>query len=735
MAALRVRVEASVDAVSFGKYLLLDQVAHGRLGGVHRALLRREGEPDERLAIKRFTPELSSDRRFAERAARVLARAAHIEHEAHCRIVEVDRAQDRLYVALEWIAGRDLKRVAAALREQGMMMPVALAAYIGAQIAEVLAEAHGLAREGKVKPLLHGELSAADILIGYDGRVRLIGLGSAELAVAAQTQTTRTAYQAPEIELGAPCSVQTDVFSLGACMLKVLSQKTSTETQTTARRAESHITQIVPRALTQIIERAVAMQPEARWQSAGELARALQGWLATQTQPANADALAAFMRGLFDDVRSAEPTHEPTQTSALRPKAPEPQPASEGPWDAAEHTPARGVLMQQLAAEMSTVAPPPRQAATSKSILEAIVSPADDAAREPVPAPRPLLAMDGWDDAPWEADSETVRTPIVFATPAPQSERALPPVARAPVAHAPVAPRAIQAAPVARAIAQVQPAPSGLLQSWQSERRVPPWLVIGSIATSVVLGIALFYMVRGEPSDASPRAEPTAPVDVQTARPVPTDRTVLEAAATRPSLPPLAPQAALPDDDARRIESLSAQRSAEASRSTQRAQHRRQREEAPAAPPAPSDEVEQAPVPPEPAPQVAVLTVVPAAPPAPAPAAAPAVVAAPPAPAAKPAVAKTPPPSGPTRAAVVREKVAPTFPMRAKRMDVTQGVVTIEYTIDKNGAVKDPRVVSAKPERVFDEAALKAIREWKYQAALVNGLPAESRTRFTFRFE
>ena len=95
------------------------------------------------------------------------------------------------------------------------------------------------------------------------------------------------------------------------------------------------------------------MRPEARWQSAGELAHALQSWMSAQTQPAGAAALAAFMRDLFDDPQEQA---EERSSRATLPKEIEPvrvEPARHEPWDgSSEHTSPNGMLMEQLAAGM-----------------------------------------------------------------------------------------------------------------------------------------------------------------------------------------------------------------------------------------------------------------------------------------------------------------------------------------------------------------------------------------------
>jgi len=91
-------------------------------------------------------------------------------------------------------------------------------------------------------------------------------------------------------------------------------------------------------------------------------------------------------------------------------------------------------------------------------------------------------------------------------------------------------------------------------------------------------------------------------------------------------------------------------------------------------------------------------------------------------------------PRAPSRGAVAVDQVTPRFPARAHRAGVTSGSVTLEYTVDNAGAVRNPRVVSANPAGVFDDAAMRAIEKWRYQPKLDAGRPVESRLRFTFRF-
>jgi TonB family protein len=106
-----------------------------------------------------------------------------------------------------------------------------------------------------------------------------------------------------------------------------------------------------------------------------------------------------------------------------------------------------------------------------------------------------------------------------------------------------------------------------------------------------------------------------------------------------------------------------------------------------------------------------------------------------PASSARPATpAASAPPRGQSRPAVLVDQEAPRFPARARRVGITSGAVTLEYTVDAAGAVRNPRVVSANPPGMFDDAALRAVEKWRYQPKLDAGRPVESRLRFTFRF-
>ena len=87
MAAPRLDDSASVaEPEGFGSYWLLERMAEGRLGPVHRACLRREGKPDKLLAIKRIAPSIAAEPGFRERFGSLMGDVANVVHPALCAV-------------------------------------------------------------------------------------------------------------------------------------------------------------------------------------------------------------------------------------------------------------------------------------------------------------------------------------------------------------------------------------------------------------------------------------------------------------------------------------------------------------------------------------------------------------------------------------------------------------------------------------------------------------------------
>ena len=78
-------------------------------------------------------------------------------------------------------------------------------------------------------------------------------------------------------------------------------------------------------------------------------------------------------------------------------------------------------------------------------------------------------------------------------------------------------------------------------------------------------------------------------------------------------------------------------------------------------------------------------------------------------------------------------RIPPIYPQQALNQGI-EGIVTVEFTIGTDGSVKNPRIIKARPEKVFDDAVLQAIQKWKYPPEIVNGKAVEVRARIDIPF-
>ena len=90
--------------------------------------------------------------------------------------------------------------------------------------------------------------------------------------------------------------------------------------------------------------------------------------------------------------------------------------------------------------------------------------------------------------------------------------------------------------------------------------------------------------------------------------------------------------------------------------------------------------------------------------------------------------------TGPTSAVTPLVRIPPHYPMKARRRRI-EGWVKLEFTITKEGTVKDIRVVEAHPRGIFDQAAMRAISRWKFKPLIIEGTPVEQRAIQVLEFK
>ncbi len=298
----------------YGRFEVLGRIGRG---GMAEILLARERSlvgGTRHLVIKRILPEIADDeemlRMFLDEARVVMG----LSHPNLCQIYDVGEHAGTWYIAMEWVNGSTLHHLIRRAVSENRVDPAVMARVIG-RCAEALHHAH-TARDGEGRPtgLVHRDVSPHNIMVAYDGRVKLLDFGIAKSS--ASTHRTeagvvkgKVCYMAPEQWLSDPLDGRTDVFALGACLVEALTGDVvfRRDTQMEVMRAILNggtpslaaLNPKAPKALAAIAERALAKRPQDRFQTALEMSDAIERFLATLAEPCGASQVAAYARRLL----------------------------------------------------------------------------------------------------------------------------------------------------------------------------------------------------------------------------------------------------------------------------------------------------------------------------------------------------------------------------------------------------------------------------------------------------
>ncbi len=308
--------------IRFGRYFLLKKLAVGGMGEVW--LARVEGDSDEQppIVVKRLLAHLKEDQEFVNMFFDEARIAAALDHPNIARIEDLGEVGDDYYITMEFVHGMSFGDVVNAALEAGTDMPVALKCRVIAEAAAALDFAHHAKTDaGAPLELIHRDVSPQNIMVGFDGSVKLIDFGVARAA----NKLTRTAtgiirgkyaYMSPEQAWGKDLDGRSDLFGLGIVLWEVLALERlfKRENDTATLRAvvgaeiepPSKKELAVPKALDALVLKALERELGARFQTGNEFKKALEAFLTKQRLPATKAHLAGWMQKLFPEEARAQ---------------------------------------------------------------------------------------------------------------------------------------------------------------------------------------------------------------------------------------------------------------------------------------------------------------------------------------------------------------------------------------------------------------------------------------------
>jgi hypothetical protein len=337
--------------IPFGKYQLLERVSVGGMAEVFKAKSFGIEGFEKILAIKRILPTMAEDDDFIEMFIDEAKIAGQLNHANICPIYELGKVGDSHYIAMEFVWGKDLLQLMNRFRKMRKHMQPAMVAWIGAKVCEGLDYAHRKKdRAGNPMNIIHRDMSPQNVLVSYEGQVKVIDFGIAKAAA----RTTKTqagvlkgkfGYMSPEQVRGLPVDARSDLFAIGTCLHEMSTGErlflgeSDFTTLEKVRNADvlppSRAIQDFPPELEAIIMKALTLDVADRWSSAAEMQEALQRFLAGQKPPYGTSKLAAWMKTAFaaelatekERMQAHQAMSAPAPAPAARPAAPAPAPA------------------------------------------------------------------------------------------------------------------------------------------------------------------------------------------------------------------------------------------------------------------------------------------------------------------------------------------------------------------------------------------------------------------------
>jgi len=328
---------------------------------------------EKQVVIKRIRSALADDPSFVQMFIAEARVASKLNHANVVHIFDFDQHEDSYYLAMEYVRGKSLAEVHRRVRTLNKPFPPVLAAQIALEVARGLAYAHRLTDHGQLLGLVHRDVTPHNVLISFEGAVKLTDFGIAKASNRASTAGMlkgKFAYMSPEQARGDPVDSRTDLFALGITLWELLTggRLFDGDSDVAVLRAvqereitsPSSINHAVDSALAEVVLAALQRDPARRIQTAGDLERRLLTYVIGSTRTPEDTDVGLFVRDLFPAEAAAEEDADPVGPlqliSGVGPTASRPQ-ATPRAGQRSTRADAEGRLLQQTLPSGSQAAP------------------------------------------------------------------------------------------------------------------------------------------------------------------------------------------------------------------------------------------------------------------------------------------------------------------------------------------------------------------------------------------
>ena len=307
--------------VQFGKYILLDKIATGGMAELYRAKITGSEGFEKVIAIKKILPHLTNEASLISSFVDEAKLAAFLQHPNIVQIYDFGDMEDSYFLAMEYLFGKDLKFIIEKSNEMNNPISLEDALLITTQICNGLFYAHNLKDfQGKSLNIIHRDIGPQNIFITFDGQVKIIDFGIAKAANQSTiTQSDlikgKVAYMSPEQAQGKDVDHRSDIFSIGIILYELATRKRMFEGETYQIYSKLCAMEFeppesagknLPPILYDILQKALAENPDQRYQSAEEMGSDIEMCLSQVSDQTTTKNLAQYMKGLLEKEADAE---------------------------------------------------------------------------------------------------------------------------------------------------------------------------------------------------------------------------------------------------------------------------------------------------------------------------------------------------------------------------------------------------------------------------------------------
>ena len=293
----------------FGKYTLLEPLAQGGMGALYLAC---QGEPGmEKLCVVKTVLRELADKEYVARFRDEAKVVVRLSHGNLVPVFDAGNVDGELYIAMDYVDGRDLRAVWNQCAKKGIAFPLDVAVFLVKELARGLYHAHSA---GDLQ-LVHRDVSPPNVLLAYSGEVKLTDFGLASSTLKMERTAPgviygKVSYMSPEQARGEPLDGRADLYAAGVILWELLTGRQlfpngdgdalervrNPQIQRPSQKASR-----VPVALDAIVMRALDPSRDDRYADGEEMRAALAGWLAKEAPTIDNARVSAFLRELFDN--------------------------------------------------------------------------------------------------------------------------------------------------------------------------------------------------------------------------------------------------------------------------------------------------------------------------------------------------------------------------------------------------------------------------------------------------